>query len=188
MIEYCSSFPLIKASLRSSQGSCSHGNRRCRWCACALLWEPRSATSSPPCSPKPPTSATTSLRGPGPSSCRWGLAYQPPPPTTKEWRSDNTYITSTHKQKSLNVLRPLTNTSSGHSKEDITQVYKQYIRPILSCAHPSWEPRSANSHIERLQTTQSSTLQVATGCTSYTPIHHLHDETLVLPIRQHRRM
>ena len=47
----------------------------------------------------------------------------------------------------LNVLRALTNTSFGHSKEDITKVYKQYIRPIPSYAHPSWEPSTANSTI-----------------------------------------
>ena len=88
----------------------------------------------------------------------------------------------------LNVLRALTKTTFGHSKEDITQVYKQYIRPILSYAHPSWEPSTANTLIERLQTTQNSALRIATGCTSSTPIHHLHHETRVLPIRQHMRM
>ena len=32
----------------------------------------------------------------------------------------------------LNVLRALTNTTFGQSKEDITLVYKQYIRSILT--------------------------------------------------------
>ena len=88
----------------------------------------------------------------------------------------------------LNVLRALTNTSFGHSKEDIAQVYKQFIRPILTYAHLAWQPDIANSHMDRLQTTQNSALRIATGCTSSTPVHHLHHETRVLPIRQHMCM
>ena len=57
----------------------------------------------------------------------------------------------------LNVLRALTNTSFGHSKEDIARVYKQYIRPILSYAHPSWQTDLANSHMERLQSSRPQT-------------------------------
>jgi len=48
----------------------------------------------------------------------------------------------------LNVLRALTNTSFSHFKEDITQAYKQYIRPILSYAHPAWQPDTADTHPE----------------------------------------
>ena len=88
----------------------------------------------------------------------------------------------------LNVLRALTNTSFGHSKEDITQIYKQYIRPILSYAHIAWQPDTADTHLDKLQTTQNTALRIATGCTKSTPIPHLHRETLVLPIKQHMRM
>ena len=37
----------------------------------------------------------------------------------------------------MKVLRALTNTSFGHSKEDIARIYKLYIRPILSYADPA---------------------------------------------------
>ena len=86
------------------------------------------------------------------------------------------------------VPRALTNTSFGHSKEGITQVYKQYIRLILSYAHPSWQSSTENTHIDRLQTTKNSALRMATGCTSSTPIHQLYHETCVLPITQHLRL
>ena len=56
----------------------------------------------------------------------------------------------------LNVLRALTNITFDHSKEDITQVYKQYISPILSYAQPSWEPSTAKTNIDRPQITQNS--------------------------------
>ena len=88
----------------------------------------------------------------------------------------------------LNVLRALTNTSFGHSKEDIARVYKQYIRPILSYAHTSWQTDLAATHMNRLQTTQNAALRIATGCTASTPVHHLHHETRVLPIRYHLHM
>ena len=88
----------------------------------------------------------------------------------------------------LNVLHALTNTTFGHSKEDITQVYKQFIRPILSYAHPAWHPDIADSHIRKLQTTENSAHRIATGCTKTTPIHHLQHETQVLPLNQHLRM
>ena len=88
----------------------------------------------------------------------------------------------------LNVLRALTNTTFGQSKEDITLVYKQYIRPILTYAHPSWQPDTAATHIGKLQVTQNTALRIATGCTQTTPIPHLHRETQVLPLKQHMLM
>ena len=100
-----------------------------------------------------------------------------------------TYTKHKHKGKTrLKVLRALTNISFGHSREDVTQVYKQYIRHILSCAHPFWEPSTENTLIESLQTTQNFVIRIDTGCTSSTPIHQLHHETRVLPTRQHMRM
>ena len=88
----------------------------------------------------------------------------------------------------LNVLRALTTTSYGHSKEHITQVYKQFIRPVITYAHPAWYPDIAATHIKKLQTTQNTALRIATGCTNTTPIHHLHHETNVIPLEPHLRM
>jgi len=45
----------------------------------------------------------------------------------------------------LNVLRALTNTTFGQSKEDITLVHKQYIRPILTYGQPAWQPHTATT-------------------------------------------
>ena len=45
----------------------------------------------------------------------------------------------------LSVLRALTTTSYGHSKEDITRVYRQFIRPILTYAHAAWHSDIADS-------------------------------------------
>ena len=103
------------------------------------------------------------------------------------FRPHTTDINTKAKQR-LNVLRALTHTTYGHSKEDITTLYKQFIRPILTYSHTAWAPDTANTHIDKLQTTQNTALRIATGCTRSTPIGHLHDETLVLPLRTHMDM
>ena len=51
----------------------------------------------------------------------------------------------------LNVLRSLTHTTYGHSKEDITTLYKQYIRPILTYAHTAWQPDTSQTHLSKLE-------------------------------------
>ena len=91
-------------------------------------------------------------------------------------------------QKRINVLRALTNTSAGHSKEDILTTYKQFIRPVLTYAHPAWHSDLAKTHMRKLQTTQNTALRVATGCTRSTPTPHLHDEARVLPLGDHMDM
>ena len=88
----------------------------------------------------------------------------------------------------FNVLKALTKTTYGHSKEDITTLYKQFIRPILTYSHTAWAPDTAITHLDKLQTTQNTALRIATGCTRSTPITHLHDETLVLPLKEHMDM
>merc|ERR1719259_1400575 len=116
-------------------------------------------------------------------------------PTTLGVTYDNKMKFSTHIDKintkaktRLNVLRALTNTTFGQSIEDITLVYKQYIRPILTYAHPSWQPDTATTHLNKLQVTQNTALRIATGCTQTTPIPHPHRETQVLPLKQHMLM
>ena len=88
----------------------------------------------------------------------------------------------------LNVLKALTATTFGHTKESITALYKQFVRPVLSYASPAWAPDLAQSHMEVLQRTQNAALRIATGCVRSTPTAHLHAETLVLPIRDHLDM
>ena len=82
----------------------------------------------------------------------------------------------------------LNSTIFGQSKEDITLVYKHYIRPILTYTHPAWQPDTRRTHINKLQITHNRALRIANSCTQTTPIPHLHRETLVLPLKQHMLM
>ena len=102
--------------------------------------------------------------------------------------NQHTNSINTKAQHRLNVLRALTHTTYGHSKEDIITLYKQYIRPIFTYAHIAWAPDIAHTHMHKLQTTQNTALRIATGCTRSTPIHHLHEETQVLPLTDHMDM
>ena len=88
----------------------------------------------------------------------------------------------------INILKALCGTTWGQQVETITTTYKFLIRSILHYAAPVWFPNTAPSNIERLQRVQSLALRAATGCTSRTPISHLHEETRVLPIKDHLSM
>ena len=95
--------------------------------------------------------------------------------STEEWRSNNIQTTLTQKLKtdwtsSAPTPTLLTDTPST------TTIYKQFIRPILTCAHTAWQPDTAKTHINKPQTTQNTALWITTGCTKSTPLPHLHEE------------
>jgi hypothetical protein len=87
-----------------------------------------------------------------------------------------------------NVLKALTGTKFGCQQETITKVYRQYVRTNLNYASPAWAPAVAKSNLDRLQVAQNGCLRTATGCVKSTQVQHLHDETKVLPIRDHLNM
>ena len=85
----------------------------------------------------------------------------------------------------LNVMNALSATSFVHSKESLTALFKQFVRPVLSYASSVWQPDLAQSHMQELQRTQNSALRIATGCTRSTPTAYLHAETKVLPLKDY---
>ena len=92
---------------------------------------------------------------------------------------------STKAKPRLNVARALTTTTFGHSKESITTLFKQFIRPVISYANTAWSSDLAPTHINSLQRIQNTALRIATGCTQTAPISHLHEETKILPLKHH---
>ena len=88
----------------------------------------------------------------------------------------------------LNIMKALSGTTWGQQAETLTMTYKLLVRSILNYAAPVWFPNAASSNILKLQRIQNSALRVATGCTKRTPIDHLHEETKVLPIKDHLGM
>ena len=102
----------------------------------------------------------------------------------------NQHVTNmTYKaRKTIKVLKALTSTQWGKDKETLLNTYKTVTRPVLEYASTVWSPMLSEKQTNRLQIVQNSALRVATGCTADTEITHLHDETNVLPIKDHLRL
>ena len=64
----------------------------------------------------------------------------------------------------LGVMRAVTGTTFGNSKESVTALYKQYARLVMEYACPVWTPGLAPTHHNTLQKTQNAALRIATGC------------------------
>ena len=62
------------------------------------------------------------------------------------------------------------------------------MRPSLEYASSIWLPLASSTSINKLQVMQNAALRTATGCTHDTNIQHLHDETLILPIKEHLQL
>jgi reverse transcriptase-like protein/retrotransposon-encoded endonuclease len=102
----------------------------------------------------------------------------------------NQHVTKTKEKasKTINMLKALTTRKWGKDKETIIATYKAITRPQLEYASTIWSPIASQTNIEHLQTLQNTALRIATGCTADTSIHHLHQETQVLPLSTHLKL
>ena len=91
-------------------------------------------------------------------------------------------------KKKLNILKCLAGTDWGQDQETMVMTYKAVIRSILEYAAPIWDPIISDSGWAKLQTVQNQALRIATGCYINASQSHLHQETKVLPIREHSAM
>ena len=62
------------------------------------------------------------------------------------------------------------------------------VRSVLEHGCPVWSPIIKDTHWNKLQSIQNQALRIATGNLAMAPIDHLHQETKVLPIRNHCEM
>ena len=70
----------------------------------------------------------------------------------------------------------------------MTITYKSTCRSVLEYASPIWSPAISDTNMEKLQTIQNMALKTATGCLNMTHFEHVHQETKVLPLKQHTEM
>ena len=92
-------------------------------------------------------------------------------------------------KQTIHIVKALTTTHWGKSKETLNITYKTKIRPILEYASTIWSPIISNTKMNKLQTIQNSALRTITGCTldrMYT--HHQHTQTKILPIDTHMEL
>ena len=88
----------------------------------------------------------------------------------------------------LNLLKALAGSKWGCHKETLILTYKSIVRSVLEYGSPVWSPIIKESNWKRLQSVQNQALRIATGCLSMSAVEHLHQETKVLPIKDHCEM
>lgn len=91
-------------------------------------------------------------------------------------------------QSRNNVLKSLAGTSWGKDKETITTTFKAIGRSILNYAAPVWSSQLSDTSWGKLQVTQNVALRVATGCHLMASQSHIHEETSVIPVKQHNEL
>ena len=107
-----------------------------------------------------------------------GLTFDP-----KLKYSTHTNNTITKAKKTLNLLKLLTSTHWGKSKETLITTYKTLLHPIIEYANAIWSPIISSTFLNKLQISQNAALRTITGCTLNTNTQHLHSETKILPLK-----
>ncbi len=87
-----------------------------------------------------------------------------------------------------NVLKALTGTDWGKDKETILSTYKAIGRSLINYGCPIWTPAICNSAWDQLQVAQNTALRTALGCHLMTKEDHLHEESKIMPVRDHCEM
>ena len=88
----------------------------------------------------------------------------------------------------LAILKATAGSTWGASKEVLSATFKGLIKSVLNYAAPVWAPNMSSSSFNRLQLVQNAALRIVTGCLSASPINHLHEETLELPVEPHANL
>ena len=93
---------------------------------------------------------------------------------------------STDKFKTkANLMKSIAGSDWGQNKENLILIYKAIGRSCLEYGTPVWSTIIKECNWDLLQIAQNKALRIATGCLAMTGIDHLHQETKVLPIRDH---
>ena len=87
-----------------------------------------------------------------------------------------------------NVLKALTGTDWGKEKETILSTYKAIGQSLINYGCPIWTPAISNSAWDQLQVAQNTALRTALGCHLMTKEDHLHEESKIMPVRDHCEM
>ncbi|XP_037823665.1 uncharacterized protein LOC119612022, partial [Lucilia sericata] len=95
----------------------------------------------------------------------------------------------THKLRSRNkVLKALAGSTWGMDKETLLATFKTIDRSVINYAAPVWSPSLSDTQWRNIQSCQNAALRTVTGCLQITSEHHLHEETKVLPVKEHNVM
>ena len=87
--------------------------------------------------------------------------------------------------KRTNVLKSLAGTSWGKDKEVLLTTHKAISGSIINYCAPIWTPPLSETSWSGLQAEQNAALRVTTGCVKMSQVSHLHNETKMMPVREH---
>ena len=87
-----------------------------------------------------------------------------------------------------NILKALAGSTWGQDQETIIQTYKSIGRSVLEYGVQIWSPIISDTNWQKLQVCQNSALRTATGNVTMASSDHLHQESKVLPIKEHAKM
>ena len=90
--------------------------------------------------------------------------------------------------KRNNILKLLSSSQWGPSKETLLATYKTYIRPKINYCAEVYSITAKPTHVEKLQRAQNASLRAITGAHASTHIPHLHHETKILSVQQHNNL
>ena len=102
----------------------------------------------------------------------------------------NTHIknTTTKANSRLKILKALTSSTWGKDKETLEVTYKTLVRPVLEYANTVYSPIISDTQYSKLQKVDNAAKRIITGCTLDTNTQHLHNETNMLPIKEHYKL
>ena len=91
-------------------------------------------------------------------------------------------------KKKINIMKSLAGSTWGQDKETLIFTYKAIGRSVLEYGAPIWSPVIKDNNWRKLQTTQNQALRIATGNIKMSNQDHLHQESKVLPVKEHTRL
>lgn len=83
-----------------------------------------------------------------------------------------------------NILKALTGTTWGCSKEVLLQTTKAIIKSLALYGAPAWTQLLSQSRLNTLEICYRNALRICAGLTKDTPIVHIYAETQMLPLRE----
>ena len=91
-------------------------------------------------------------------------------------------------KRKVSLLKSLAGTNWGQDQETLLITYKSTCKSTLEYGSHIWSPAISESNWNKLQLVQNQALRISTGCHMMSDIDHLHQESKILPIKEHCKM
>lgn len=117
------------------------------------------------------------------SSSSPSMVTQSPPPPPLQKSEESPWTRNLELRARNSILKAITSSYWGKSTEAILMAYGQL--PVANYATAIWSQQLSQTNWNKLQVCQNTALRIATGCLKISNVHHLHSESLILPVKQH---